>query len=200
MIALPPGFQVSIALFFAGLLIGSSVSWYLTGTYKDASWEASVNAINIAAEQALRQSIERTHALEMKQLQRFNELEVAHAKDVEALSRIKTTNRDLATQLGGLRDPGRRPSCDCTMSKEADPSGVHERGSASANLSAEATNFLLDFADDADRAALYAAKCKAITMTEFDLPTAESAPSVSTHDQHAPTDLERRDVDSPRDK
>lgn len=170
MIALPPGFQVNVALFFAGLLIGSSVSWYLTGTYKDASWEASINAVNIEAEKALRKSVEAAHAVEMNQLKVINDLEVAHAKDVEELARIGDANRALFARLGGMRDPGRRPSCPSPVPEEASAAGVLRGDSSTANLSAETEEFLHTFAADADRAALYAQKCRGIAEELGEIP------------------------------
>lgn len=170
MIPLPPGFQINAALLAAGLLIGSSVSWYLTAEYKDASWQASINAVNIEAEQRLRKSLEAAHAVEMNQQKVLNELEVAHAKDVEDLARIGRDNRTLSARLGGMRDPGRRASCPSPVPQEAGPAGVLRGDPSAANLSAEAEEFLHGFAADADRAAIYAQKCRAITEELGEIP------------------------------
>lgn len=170
MIPLPPGFQINAALLGVGLIIGASFSWYLTAEYKDASWEASVNAVNIEAERALRKSVEAAHAVEMNQQQVINELEVAHAKDVEDLARIGDYNRALFARLGGMHDPGRRTSCPSPLPEEAGAAGVLRGDPAAANLSAEAEEFLHTFAADADRAALYAKKCRGIAEELGEMP------------------------------
>lgn len=158
---IPPSIQLMIGLFLIGLIGGSTASWYLTAEYKDASWSASINKLNIEAEQALRKGLEAAHAVEVSQAAKIQELEATHAMHLEDLQRAKNTNRVLATQLGGLRDPGRRPSCPGAVSQTADHTGQPQGDSTEGRLSAEASNFLLDFAEGADRAALYAGECKA---------------------------------------
>lgn len=162
MIPLPPGFQINAALLGAGLLIGSVASWYLTAEYKDASWQASVNAINIEAERTLRKSLEAAHEIEMAQQKRISNLEAAYADDVDELEKVRNDNRALSIRLGGMRDPGRRPSCDGTVREKADASTVREGGYSEGRLSEEAERFLSDLTFDADRAAVYALKCKAL--------------------------------------
>jgi hypothetical protein len=68
-------------------------------------------------------------------------------------------NRRLATELGGLRDPGRRPSCGITLSSASTTASQPDNGTTGTELSAEATEFLLEFARSADRAAQYAKTC-----------------------------------------
>lgn len=200
MIPLPPGFQINAALLGAGLLIGASASWYLTAEYKDKSWQASVNAVNIEAERVLRKSIEAAHEVEMHQQKLLSDLEVSHAKDVQDLARIGDTNRALSARLGGMRDPGRRPSCPSHVPQEAGAADVPSGGSTSANLSAEAEEFLHQFAADADRAASYARKCKDATAINFAPPDVHSTEDGSTPDSLDAISTPHLGEDTPRRK
>ena len=88
-----------------------------------------------------------------------DQLEVKHVESERELDKALSTNRRLARELGGLRDPGRRPSCGGTVPTDPTTSSQPETGSTGAELSAEASEFLLEFARDADRAAQYAKTC-----------------------------------------
>jgi hypothetical protein len=150
----------SIALAAAiGLGIGSLGSWYLTAEYKDASWTASIEKQKVEAAKQLQTATDRAIEAERSQNKLANQLEVKHVESERQLDKALADNRRLARELGGLRDPGRRPSCGGTLSTDSTTAGQPEGGTAGAELSAEASEFLLEFARDADRAAQYASTC-----------------------------------------
>lgn len=158
---IPPSLQLAIGCALIGLIGGASCAWYWTASYKDASWSASIDKLNIQAEQTLREEIEKVHKIEKDQAVKIEAMEAAHESQLQEIERAKVANRTLATQLGGLRDPGRRPRSQGTVPCPANGSRESTDESASARLSEEASAFLLEFAHEADRAALYAVQCQA---------------------------------------
>lgn len=152
----------SIALAAAvGLGIGSLGSWYLTAEYKDASWTASIEKQKVEAAKQLQTATDRVIEIERSQNKLANQLEVKHVESERQLDKALADNKRLARELGGLRDPGRRPSCGGAMPTDSTTTIQPEGGTAGAELSAEASEFLLEFARDADRAAQYATTCSA---------------------------------------
>ena len=88
------------------------------------------------------------------------QLEAEHADAMEDISAALSENRRLAALNRGLRDPGKRPDCsENTVRGPGPAAGIAEGGPAEGRLSAEASDFLLGFAADADRAATYAMTC-----------------------------------------
>jgi hypothetical protein len=142
-----------------GLGIGALGSWYLTAEYKDASWTASIEKQKVKAAEQLQAATDRAISAERRQNELATQLEVKHVESEKELDKALSTNRRLAHELGGLRDPGRRPSCGGTMPTNSTTSAQSETGPIGTELSAEASEFLLEFARDADRAAQYAKTC-----------------------------------------
>lgn len=145
-----------------GLIIGSVVgtffSWYVTASYKDAKYGRIIAENTVKANYAM---IARMNAVREAERQTEVVRQAIERKNNEQGKQLEQTladNRRLARQLGGLRDPGFR-SNSCTMSKGT-PSASSVTGSAAGSqLSDEATQFLLEFAADADRVASYAKTC-----------------------------------------
>ena len=142
-----------------GLGAGALGSWYLTAEYKDASWTASIEKQKVEAAEQLQAATDRAISAERRQNELATQLEVKHVESERELDKALSTNRRLARELGGLRDPGRRPSCGGTVPTDSTTSTQPETGTTGAELSAEASEFLLEFARDADRAAQYATTC-----------------------------------------
>lgn len=142
-----------------GLGVGALVSWYLTAEYKDASWTASIEKQKVKAAEELQAATDRAISAERRQNELATQLEVKHVESERELNKALSDNRRLARELGGLRDPGRRPSCGGSVPTDPTTSGQPEGGTTGAELSAEASEFLLEFARDADRAAQYAQTC-----------------------------------------
>lgn len=144
-----------------GLGVGSLGSWYLTSKYKDASWTASIEKQKVEAAGQLQAATDRAVSAERRQNELATQLEVKHVESEKELDKVLSTNRRLARELGGLRDPGRRPSCGSSVPTDSTTASQPEGGTTGAELSAEASEFLLEFARDADRAAQYASTCSA---------------------------------------
>lgn len=143
----------------AACVLGALGSWYLTGKYKDNKWTAAIKQQQVAAAKQLQAAMERAIAAERRQTELSNQLEVKHVESERKLDAALVVNRRLARELGGLRDPGRRSSCGSTLPSASTTSGQPDSGSTGTELSAEASEFLLEFARSADRAAQYAKTC-----------------------------------------
>lgn len=142
-----------------GLGVGALGSWYLTAEYKDASWTASIEKQKVDAAKELQAATDRAISAERRQNELATQLEVKHVESEREFDKALSTNRRLARELGGLRDPGRRPSCGGTVPTDSTTTTQPETGPTGTELSAEASEFLLEFARDADRAAQYAKSC-----------------------------------------
>jgi len=156
-----PDLRTAIIALAIGLGVGAVGSWYLTAEYKDASWTASIEKQKVKAAEQLQSATDRAISAERRQNELATQLEVKHVESERELDKALSTNRRLARELGGLRDPGRRPSCGGSMPTNSTTSSQPEGGAAGTELSAEASEFLLEFARDADRAAQYALTCSA---------------------------------------
>lgn len=143
----------------AGLLIGVVASWRLTANYKDASWRATIEAQKVEAARQLQVATEKAVQTERDNQRLANQIEVQHVQSTKQLDAALADNRRLARELGGLRDPGRRTSGECSVPTGSGATGVAAAGTAESRLSDEASEFLLEFARQADTAAQYAATC-----------------------------------------
>lgn len=155
-----PDIRTAFIALAVGLCVGALGSWYLTAEYKDAKWGKAVADQKVAAAAELQAETEKVLAAERKNTELNNQLEKNHAEANRKIDATLADNRRLARELGGLRDPGRRPSCGGAQAgagPAADPAG----GSAGTELSDEATEFLLELTAEADRAAEYAQTCHA---------------------------------------
>lgn len=154
-----PDVRTTLLALAVGLAAGGLGSWYLTAEYKDSKWEAAVGRQKVEATDLLRAATDRAVKAERQHNELATELEVEHDKNQLALDRALNDNRRLARELGGLRDPGRRPSCGGPVPTTAGDAAEPATAATGAELSAEASEFLLEFARDADRAAEYAGTC-----------------------------------------
>lgn len=143
----------------AGLLIGVVASWWLTASYKNASWRATIEVQKVEAARQLQVATEKAVQTERDNQRLANQIEVQHVQSTKQLDAALADNRRLARELGGLRDPGRRTSGECSVSSNSSSTGVIAAGSSDGRLSDEASEFLLEFARQADEAAQYAATC-----------------------------------------
>lgn len=143
----------------ASLALGATSSWWLTAEYKDNKWIAKVEAQKVEAARQLQEATEKVIELERQRNQIATKLEIQNAAKQTELDKALSDNRRLANQLGGLRDPGRRQSCPTALPNATNSTQQPVDASSDARLSAEATEFLLEFAREADRAAQYAGTC-----------------------------------------
>lgn len=124
----------------------------------------------IASQRAAEVELIRRHADEVLALQARNHdaaarLDAQHAQHQSELDKALADNRDLARRLGGLRDPGRRPTGACPVPVTTDAASEPAGDPAAGRLSDEASEFLLEFARQADEAAAYARTCHAWIKT-----------------------------------
>lgn len=154
-----PDLKTAAIALAIGLGVGALGSWYLTAEYKDNKWEAAVGKQKAEAADKLQAATDRAIEAERRQNELADQLEVKHVESQQELDRVLADNRRLARELGGLRDPGRRPSCGSTVPSGSTTAGQPEGGTTGTELSAEASEFLLEFAREADRAAQYAKTC-----------------------------------------
>lgn len=139
---------------------------FLTGgalamKYENAVWTAKVADQKQEAAQELAEATERARKAEALNDKLKTDLEKNDAQKKAAVESVLRDNRRLVRELGGLRDPGRRPSGDGAMPSGAESSGSCPGGTAGSRLSDEASEFLLEFAASCDRAATYAQTCHA---------------------------------------
>lgn len=150
-----------------GIAVGSLGSWWLTAEYKDSVWGKAVSDQKVAAGKALQAETEKVLSAEREARRLNDEMEKQHVESSAKIERTLADNRRLARELGGLRDPGRRSSGACAAPGAAEATGVPAGETAGAELSGasesflspEASEFILELAADADRAATYANTC-----------------------------------------
>jgi hypothetical protein len=143
----------------AALALGAASSWWLTAEYKDNKWFAKAEAQNVEAAKVLQVATEQAIAKEREHNAISTALENKNAEKQNQHDAVLADNRRLAAKLGGLRDPGRRQSCDSALPTDSGTTEQPAPEAAYGRLSAEASEFLLEFARDADRAAQYASIC-----------------------------------------
>lgn len=136
----------------------AALSAWGTWTFLDARHEAEIQSIRADAALAVEAATQRAVEVERAHNQLATKLEVQHERATRQLAAIRADNRRLAAAAGGLRDPYPvAPTCPLPTDtgSTVDPADP----TATGRLSAEASEFLLDLAYDADRAAEYASTC-----------------------------------------
>lgn len=144
-----------------GFLAGGILSALAMGWYKDALWENTILEVKNEAQTVLAKETDKVLKQERLANARYRELEAKHDETEKVIYDTQRSNRELSRKLGGMRDPGRRPSCpDPAPTTPASP-GVHEETRTGARLSKEAEGFLQSESVRADLAALDAQTCYA---------------------------------------
>lgn len=155
MISLP--YIAASAAALAGLsAIGA---WWVTREYYIDQHIAYVASQRAAEVDALRRHTDEVMRLQERNHALATGLEAQHGADQNALDKALADNQRLARKLGGLRDPGGRSTNHCPVSTAAPAAGQPADATAENRLSTEASEFLLEFARDADAAASYAGIC-----------------------------------------
>lgn len=154
-----PDLRTTLVALAIGLGAGAIGSWYLTAEYKDSVWGKAVADQKVEAAAQLQAATQLAIEAERRHNALADQLEVKHAENQQALDRILADNRRLSRELGGLRDPFAITPGGCTMPAAHAGSGLAVPAPAPGRLSNEASEFLLDFAREADRAAEYANTC-----------------------------------------
>lgn len=155
--------QLKAGLALATLLLGGVIAWNVQDWRWTARMEKVQNAalVKLSLETAKARSAERRNTLITEQLER------THAEASQKVDDALAANRKLVRELGGLRDPGRRvahvypvsgpTAASCEPADQATGSKLSAEGEGV--LSEEASEFILGTANEADRAATYAATC-----------------------------------------
>jgi hypothetical protein len=155
--------RTTIAVALVCFLAGATSGWTVNG------WRLgnAIEAQKTKAATELAKATQRARSAEKAQDKIRIEAEVNHAKARDQIERTLADNRRLARQLGGLRDPGHRPGGDCAVPGGAQAAGERDAGATGSELpdqtagllSVEASDFLIELAAEADRAAEYARTC-----------------------------------------
>ena len=148
--------RIGIALGSA-LAAGALAAWG-TATFLNASHYAEIQSIRAAAAEQYAAATQRAVEVERAHNQLATKLEVQHEKATRQLAAIRADNRRLAAAAGGLRDPYPVAPA-CPVSTAAGGTVDSAATATVGRLSDEASQFLLEFAYDADRAAEYANTC-----------------------------------------
>lgn len=125
----------------------------------DARWSAAVEKLKLDAKNKLDAETERVRKLDSDLNTLKQQSEADREKQNQELDAQYALNKRLASQLGGLRDPGRRRGGGCTAAPAAGAPAPADQGTAGAELSVEASSFLLELARQCDDAASYAQQC-----------------------------------------
>ena len=140
----------------AALALGAGSAWKLTADAKDDHYAAIMESQRANAEVALRTAQGKALDIERKHNELARDLELAHEDSRTEKDRVLADNRRLARELGGLRDPGKRPACRATVPASPGAPADSVDDPADGRFSTEAEEFLLDFARECDRAVDYA--------------------------------------------
>jgi len=154
-----PDLRTAAIACLAGVVIGALPAWYFTAEYKDSKWGKAISDQKVEAANVLQAETDKVLAAERAANKFKDQLEKQHADSQKRIDTTLADNRRLARELGGLRDPGRRPSGSCPAPGTSDASGVNSSASTEGRLSDQASEFLLEFAAEADRVAEYAMTC-----------------------------------------
>jgi hypothetical protein len=142
--------------FFAGFVC----SCFVIALYKDAVWGNVINEYKLESAKLLQEATFQAIKAERAHNEIKNRLELAHEDAKKTLDKILAENRDLAYINGGLYDPWKGGgSCKSTLPTNTKTTNNTRNSTTPNKLSNEASEFLLEFARDADRAAEYAKVC-----------------------------------------
>lgn len=147
----------AIKLPLLAAVASAALSAWGTWTFLDARHESEIQSIRAAAAEQYAAATQRAVEVERAHAELATKLEVQHEANRTRLAALRADNSRLARELGGLRDPFAAPAC--PVSAAPDSAVDSATASTTGRLSAEASEFLLDLAYDADRAAEYASTC-----------------------------------------
>lgn len=161
------GLRTTLIAAMLAFSFGATSTWWLTAEYKDNKWEAALSKQKGEAATTLQTATVAANTVERKNRDLADTLEINHVNAAKKQDDLLADNRRLARELGGLRDPGRRPSGRCTVpaptgstGKPADQApGAELSTEGEGVLSPEASAFIIELAAEADRSAQYAGLC-----------------------------------------
>lgn len=155
--ALPPWSKyAAVGFVILAIMLGT---WRFTANYKDAVWQSKFDAYKLELAELHQKNLNEVLQKERQAQERANEIEVKYHATTDQIRTLRNTNARLANELGGMRDPGKTDTAAGMGVSQGAASGNTVNAASQGQLSREASRFLLDFAEDADRAAAYANAC-----------------------------------------
>lgn len=153
-------FDIKMTLLAAliAAIAGASGGALITSDVLNAEHSAQINLMRLEAEENIRIAANKAIQIERNANALALKLEVQNAETRKQLDDVLSNNRRLSRELGGLRDPFATPSS-CPLSTSESSASVAITNATEGRLSNEASEFLLEYAREADRAAEYANTC-----------------------------------------
>ena len=148
-----------VLVFIVGLVLGSLGSWKVTSSYKDTKYQNIILSKENESAKRFEEASEKSLEIERNHTSLAQDLEIKNVEANKLLDEALAKNRSLARKLGGLRDPFAKSSSSCSVSPSTGTPSNPDDGATTGRLSDEASEFLLEFAREADEAANYATTC-----------------------------------------
>ena len=133
-------------------------TWYVTATYKDAVWTSKFDTYKKDLAELHAKNLNEVLQKERAERDRADKLEVKYHDANSKVKSLRADNSRLVSERG-MRDPGKTYDFASLGRDATDTSGNSSNSSPTGQLSREASEFLLDLAEDADKAAIYANTC-----------------------------------------
>lgn len=141
------------------ILVIAFGTWHFTSKYKDAVWQEKFSTYQKDLAEMHQKNLNEVLNKERESREIAAKIEVKYHETTDQIAALRNTNARLAHELGGLRDPGKTNTTAGVGVPQGTTSGNTANTTPQGQLSREASRFLLDFAEDADRAAAYANAC-----------------------------------------
>jgi hypothetical protein len=151
---------MTILAIIATAFISSVVSIHYTAKYKDGEYAQKILETERKANETLQKEKDRANQTERNLIAIRDKLEVENAKNEKRIKELLSKYNAVVNAGGRLRDPGTRPSCQNTSSSDSTAT-TNTAGGAGAELSEEASRFLLSEAARADTIVEQLNLCKA---------------------------------------
>lgn len=150
--------QTYLIIALVSMVVSGSVVWRMTTNYQETKWENVILEKESVSNKVLRDTLEQVRQIEKQHALITTQLEIKNGQLKEQIDSIYTENRRLTRDLNGMRDPGVRATRCAVPTASPTASGSDDQ-TTGARLSDEASEFLLTFANDSDKVALYAQTC-----------------------------------------
>lgn len=158
--------KVGLIALILGLGGGAFTAYHYTDKIEQASFQKKLQTQQVEAETLLLKTTQAAEKRDKENTQITQQLEKDYDSAQQAVAIQRSTNSNLSSKLGGLRDPyARKSGCGTLPSNTIATSGIIN-DAPTGQLSAEASQFLLDFAYQCDVAASYADSAHAWAISD----------------------------------